>query len=306
MHDQAMPARVTRRARILAYLETRPGRTAYEIGVALDARRPNGTVAGSVFQLLRDMERKAQVVATKQFRPQQGRWVNLWHLAPAGATPLPVSPPPLGDAERYRARNRVNQRRSRARRRDPAVLAPRGAWRAGQRALALTLICSSPCLGSLRLRPWRFVRPAACGPRAWHGLAPTVSGTACGAVSTSAPRPGRPGRHERQRRVHAASLAAVRARGALHREYSGGPAGPTADRSRGGPRRPAHPGAARTGRVLGAGADPARRPDAGAAAEATRCRPPVRGLQGAHRLPRRRADRTRSISPGRMGAGQPG
>ena len=66
-------ARVTKRARILAYLEEHPGRTAYEICVALDARRPNGTVAGSVFQLLRDMERKAQVVASKEFRPQQGR-----------------------------------------------------------------------------------------------------------------------------------------------------------------------------------------------------------------------------------------
>ena len=33
------------------------------------------------------MERKAQVVATKEFRPQQGRPVNLWHLAPAGTPP---------------------------------------------------------------------------------------------------------------------------------------------------------------------------------------------------------------------------
>ena len=87
MHDQAMPTRVTRRARILAYLGEHPGRTAYEICVALDVRRPKGTVAGSVFQLLRDMERKAQVVATKKFRAQQGRPVNLWYLAPAGTLP---------------------------------------------------------------------------------------------------------------------------------------------------------------------------------------------------------------------------
>ena len=113
-------ARLTKRARILAYLEGHPGRTAYEICVALDARRPNGTVAGSVFQLLRDMERKAQVVATKEFRPQQGRRVNLWHLAPAGTAPPPAAPPSPGGAERYRARNRVNQRRLRARRRRPA------------------------------------------------------------------------------------------------------------------------------------------------------------------------------------------
>ena len=114
-------ARVTRRARILAYLEMHPGRTAYEIGVALDAQRSNGTCTGSMFRLLRDMERKAQVAATQEFRPQQGRPVNLWHLAPAGTPPPPASPPSSGDAERYRARNRIYQRRSRARRHSPAV-----------------------------------------------------------------------------------------------------------------------------------------------------------------------------------------
>jgi Transcription factor WhiB len=119
-------ARVTKRARILAYLEKHPGRTAYEIGVALDARRPNGTAAGSVFQLLRDMERKAQVVATKEFRPQQGRQVNLWHLAPAGTAPPPASPPSPAATERDRARNRVNQRRLRTRRRSRSVSAVQG------------------------------------------------------------------------------------------------------------------------------------------------------------------------------------
>jgi hypothetical protein len=121
MHDQAMPARVTRRARILAYLEKHPGRTAHEICVAVDVRRPNGSVAGSVFQVLRDMERKAQVVATKEFRPQQGRQVNLWYLAPPGTLPPSASRPSPGDTQRYRVRNRVYQRRSRARRRGPAV-----------------------------------------------------------------------------------------------------------------------------------------------------------------------------------------
>jgi hypothetical protein len=33
MHDEAMPARVTKRARILAYLGKHPGQTAYEICV---------------------------------------------------------------------------------------------------------------------------------------------------------------------------------------------------------------------------------------------------------------------------------
>ena len=119
-------AGVTKRARILACLETHPGRTAYEVCVALNARRPNGTAAGSVFQLLRDMERKAEVVATKEFRPQQGRQVNLWHLAPAGTAPPPASPPSTAATERDRARNRVNQRRLRARRRGPSVSAVQG------------------------------------------------------------------------------------------------------------------------------------------------------------------------------------
>ncbi len=42
MHDQAMPARVTKRARILAYLGKHPGQTAYEICVVLDARPEDG------------------------------------------------------------------------------------------------------------------------------------------------------------------------------------------------------------------------------------------------------------------------
>ena len=44
MHDPAMPAHVTKRARILAYLGKHPCQTAYEICVVLDARRPNGSV----------------------------------------------------------------------------------------------------------------------------------------------------------------------------------------------------------------------------------------------------------------------
>jgi hypothetical protein len=102
MHDQAVPARVTKRARILAYPYKHPGQTAYEICVALDAQRPNGSVAGSVFQLLRDMERKGQVVATKEFRPglapgrgggppgRSRRQHGAHPYAPATAAPTPV------------------------------------------------------------------------------------------------------------------------------------------------------------------------------------------------------------------------
>jgi hypothetical protein len=116
------------RARILAFLESHPGRTAYEICLALDSRRPNGTVAGSVFQLLRDMERKGQVVAIPEFRPQQGRQVNLWYLAPVGA-PEPSPVPSAEGADRHRAQRRASQPRPRVRqRRSLALPAASTAW----------------------------------------------------------------------------------------------------------------------------------------------------------------------------------
>ena len=126
MPDQAMPGRVPMRARILAFLESHPGCTAYEICLALNVRPPNGTtVAGSVFQLLRDMERKGQVVALKVFRPQQGRHVNLWQLAPVAA-PKPVT---AESADRDRAQSETSQGRPRVRqRRSLALPAASAAW----------------------------------------------------------------------------------------------------------------------------------------------------------------------------------
>ena len=262
MHDQAMPARVTRRARILAYLEEHPGRTAFEICVAVDAQRPNGSVAGSVFQLLRDMERKGQVVATQEFRPQQGRQVNLWHLAPPGTPPQPTSPPSLGDARRYRARNgctRAGRGPGGAARPCPSP-PPSGACRIRRRAGLPILTCSSRCLMSPRIRPGPSARPALSGRIVWRWPGPVVSSSVSGVVLTWVPRQGRPGQRERQPGLHAASVAAARARRALHGDDSGAAAGAAADRPRAGPRRPADPGPDRTGRVLGAGPDPARRP----------------------------------------------
>jgi hypothetical protein len=115
------------RARILAFLATHPDRTAYEICLALGARGPNGKAAGSAFQLLRDMERKGQVVAIKQFRPQQGRQVNLWHLAPVGAPEPPSAV--LADANHHRPQDRTAQPRSRVRQRRSLTLpAASAAW----------------------------------------------------------------------------------------------------------------------------------------------------------------------------------
>ena len=107
--------------RVLAYLTEHPGRTAWEIAVAFGYRRERlNAAAGTLFALLRDLERKGQVLAVKEFRPQQGRQVNLWYLAPAG-TPPPASSVSWGEAGRHRARNRAAQRRSRSRRHSPAV-----------------------------------------------------------------------------------------------------------------------------------------------------------------------------------------
>ena len=84
---------------------------------------------------------------------------------------------------------------------------------------------------------------------------------------------------EAARRVHAAPVAAVRARGPLHRHHPGASAGTAADRPRAGPRCPPDPGSGRTRRVLGPGPVPARRPDPGTPAEAAWCGPTLRGLQ---------------------------
>jgi hypothetical protein len=116
----------TRRARVLALLEEHPGCTAYEIAVALGYRRERlSSAAGTLAKLLRDMERKAQVVATIEFRPQQGREVYLWRVAPPGTVPPPRRPIAADVAERRRERKRVQQRRARARRRSTAAPA---AW----------------------------------------------------------------------------------------------------------------------------------------------------------------------------------
>jgi hypothetical protein len=112
-------------ARTLAFLKEHPGRTAWQIAIALGYRPEQlNSAAGTLFAQLREMGRNGQVVAVQEFRPQQGRQVNLWHLAPAG-TRVPAS---SGEAARHRARNRVNQRRPRSRQPNPAVPIASAAW----------------------------------------------------------------------------------------------------------------------------------------------------------------------------------
>ena len=102
----AAVAEGSRRARILAHLEDHPGLTAWELGCAL------GLADGSLRSLLRDMKQKAEVVTASEWRPQQGRQVTLWYVAPPGTVPPPVSPEAAG---RRRRRDRESLRRRRAR-----------------------------------------------------------------------------------------------------------------------------------------------------------------------------------------------
>lgn len=103
-----------RRARILAHLAEYPGLTSRELARAL-------SIPDSLNRLMRDMEVKAQVVTTTEWRAQQGRRVYLWHVAPAGAVP-PAAPSLTPEAAaRRRERDRVSRRRSRAAARELAA-----------------------------------------------------------------------------------------------------------------------------------------------------------------------------------------
>ena len=104
----------TRRARILAHLACDPDLTAHELA------RIIGTAA-TVTDLLRDMQLKGQVVALElaEWRPQQGRPVHLWRLAPPGTVPPPRSSEPAEIVARRRERDRRATAARRARMRAP-------------------------------------------------------------------------------------------------------------------------------------------------------------------------------------------
>jgi hypothetical protein len=95
----------TRRERILAYLADHPDLAAGELARALGLNPP-------LNPLLRNMEAKAQITATKVWWPQQGRQVNVWRIAPAGTVP-----PQLASevAAHRRELDRRNRQRNRAR-----------------------------------------------------------------------------------------------------------------------------------------------------------------------------------------------
>jgi DNA-binding transcriptional ArsR family regulator len=114
----------TRRARILAHLADHPDLTAHELA------RLIGT-ASTVTDLLRDMQLKGQVIARTERRPQQGRPVRLWRLAPPGTVPPPRPPQAAEIVARRRERDRrataARRARMRAPVRQPAAIALPGA-----------------------------------------------------------------------------------------------------------------------------------------------------------------------------------
>jgi len=111
----------TRRARILAHLADHPNMTGYELA------RVIGTTT-TVTDLLRAMEYAAEVVATTAWRPQQGRQVRLWRIAPPGTVPRAASPA-ADRVKRRREQDRLaaQARRARTRQPGPAAVALPGA-----------------------------------------------------------------------------------------------------------------------------------------------------------------------------------
>jgi hypothetical protein len=107
---------VTRRERILAHLAAHPDLTAGELARAFGLRGP-------LHPLLRDMEERGQVTASKIWWPQQGRQVNVWRVAEPDTAPLAI---PWDVIERRRELARLNQARTRARARG-LVIPPGGA-----------------------------------------------------------------------------------------------------------------------------------------------------------------------------------
>jgi Transcription factor WhiB len=109
----ALAAGGTHRAAVLAHLALVPDLTAGELAHVIGARY-------SLSELLAAMEHRAEVVCRTEWRPQQGRQVRLWRLAPPGTVPPPRAPEPADVAARRRERDRLTQRARRARRRRPA------------------------------------------------------------------------------------------------------------------------------------------------------------------------------------------
>jgi Transcription factor WhiB len=119
-----LAAEGTQRCRILEHLATVPDLTGHQLALVIGA-------ANDLTDVLRAMERRAEVISRVEWRPQKGRQVRLWRLAPPGTVPPPRPPVPPEVAERIRERDRITQRARRARMRQadpqPAALPLPGA-----------------------------------------------------------------------------------------------------------------------------------------------------------------------------------
>jgi hypothetical protein len=187
----------TRRARILAHLARHPDLTAHELA------RLIGT-ASTVTDLLQDMQLKGQVIARTEWRPQQGRPVHLWRLAPPGTVPPPRSPEAAEIVARRRERYRRATAARRARMRAPATQSaaiplPDAACRAADPVLffpepgdtcaeaqALAVCAGCP------VRAQCYARAVQNGERwgIWGGVNFAMTGVSCGADPAQEPEAG--------------------------------------------------------------------------------------------------------------------
>lgn len=112
-----LEAKEQARGRILACLEAAPGLTAGQVGRALGYR-------GNAMRTLRVMLYDAEVIAVPQWRPQMGRDVLTWHVAPPGTVPPPRPGPDPDALARRRERETAAQRARRGSGRPGPVLVP--------------------------------------------------------------------------------------------------------------------------------------------------------------------------------------
>ena len=95
------------RARIRECVAATPGLTAQQVGRALGLR-------SNAMRTLKAMLYDAEVIAVPEFRPQMGREVSTWHIAPPGTVPPPRPAPSPAVGARRRARETAAQRTRRA------------------------------------------------------------------------------------------------------------------------------------------------------------------------------------------------
>lgn len=103
----ALRSKEAARSRIRECLAANPGQTAQQVGRALGLR-------SNAMRTLRAMQYDAEVIAVPQWRPQMGRTVSVWHVAPPGTVPPPRPAPDPKALARRRSRDAAARRELRA------------------------------------------------------------------------------------------------------------------------------------------------------------------------------------------------